>query len=145
MNSNTLFATELAGRCWIGYMSEPEKKTSFKPNLFAWGVVVCLLGLFALVAIPNNVDKPTTSTSHANACINNLREIDDAAQEFALEKNKTNGEAINYPNDLTPYIKLNRAGSIPGCPAGGTYSETTVGVPPNCSLGNTVNPPHLLP
>ena len=145
MNSNTLFATELAGRCWIGYMSEPEKKTSFKPNLFAWGVVVCLLGLFALVAIPNNVDKPTTSTSHANACINNLREIDAAAQEFALEKNKTNGEAINYPNDLTPYIKLDKNGKIPTCPKGGVYSIKKVGDVPTCSLSTTVTPAHVLP
>ena len=50
-----------------------------------------------------------SGTSPANGCINNLRQIDAATQEFALEKGETNGEAINYPNDLTPYIKLDKA------------------------------------
>jgi hypothetical protein len=123
-------------------MNEPEKKTSFKPKLFAWGVVVCLLGLFALVAIPNRVG---SHGSPANACINNLREIDAAAQEFALEKRKTNGEAINYPNDLTPYIKLGKDGKLPSCPQGGVYSIKKVGFVPTCSLGTNVIPAHVLP
>jgi prepilin-type N-terminal cleavage/methylation domain-containing protein len=106
-------------------------------------IVVAIIGLLAAIAIPNFEN--ARARAQANACINNLCKIDAVASEFALENGKKNGDAINYPSDLTPYIKLNRAGSIPGCPAGGTYSETTVGVPPNCSLGNTVNPPHLLP
>ena len=123
-------------------MNEPEKKTSFKPKLFAWGVVVCLLGLFALVAIPNRVG---SHGSPANACINNLREIDAAAQEFALEKSKTNGEAINYPTDLTPYIKLTKDGKIPPCPQGGVYSIKRIGDTPTCSLSTTVTPAHIMP
>ena|ERR1700690_404876 len=123
-------------------MSEPEKKSSFKPNLFAWGVVFCLLGLLALVAIPVRTGP---YTSRANACINNLREIDAAAQEFALEKGKTNGEAINFPNDLTPYIKLDKNGKIRPCPSGGIYSIKKVSDTPTCSLGTTVTPTHVLP
>ena len=84
-------------------------------------------------------------TSPANTCINNLRQIDAAAQEFALEKGKTNGEAINFPNDLTPYIKLNKNGKIPPCPSGGIYSIKKVGDKPACSLGTTVTPAHVLP
>ena len=57
--------------------------------------------------------------SPALTCINNLRQIDAAANQFALENRKTNGEAINFPDDLTPYIKLNNQGKIPGCPGGG--------------------------
>jgi hypothetical protein len=60
-----------------------------------------------------------------NSCINNLRQIDAAAQEFALEKGKTNGEAINFLDDLTPYIKLNSAGKIPLCPQGGIYTTSS--------------------
>ena len=85
------------------------------------------------------------STSANNACVNNLRQIDAAAQEFALEHSKTNGEAINYPDDLTPYIKLNRDGKIPPCPSGGIYSIKKVGVVPTCSLGTNVTPAHVLP
>ena len=83
--------------------------------------------------------------SPANTCINNLRQIDAAANEFALERNKTNGEAIKFPDDLTPYIKLTREDKIPPCPSGGIYHISKVGEVPTCSLSNTVSPPHELP
>jgi len=83
--------------------------------------------------------------SPANACINNLRQIDAAANEFALLHNLTNGDRISFPNDLTPYIKLNKDGKIPSCPSGGIYHLGRVGKTPTCSLGTTVTPAHVLP
>ena len=106
-------------------------------------IVVAIIGLLAAIAIPNFVK--ARATSQANACINNLRQIDAAANEFALEQHRTTGNAISFPNDLTPYIKLNSASSIPPCPAGGTYSIASVGNSPACSLNNTVTPGHYLP
>jgi prepilin-type N-terminal cleavage/methylation domain-containing protein len=106
-------------------------------------IVVAIIGLLAAIAIPNFVK--ARATSQANACINNLRQIDSAASQFAIEQNKKTGDAINYPTDLTPYIKLNANGSVPPCPAGGDYSDTTVGTPPSCSLSTTVTPAHVLP
>ena len=108
-------------------------------------IVVAIIGLLAAIAIPNFVK--ARATSQANACINNLRQIDAAANEFALEARKATGASLNYPTDLTPYIKLNSANSIPGCPAGGTYTESTIGATgyPKCSLGTTVTPSHVLP
>jgi len=106
-------------------------------------IVVAIIGLLAAIAIPNFVK--ARATSQANACINNLRQIDAAANQFALEQGKTTGSTINYPGDLTPYIKMNSGGSIPACPAGGTYSDGVVGSPPSCSLSTTVTPAHVLP
>ena len=106
-------------------------------------IVVAIIGLLAAIAIPNFVK--ARATSQANACINNMRQIDAAANQFALERGKKTGDAISYPGDLTPYIKLNSANSIPACPAGGTYTESTVGTAPTCSLGSTVTPAHLSP
>ena len=106
-------------------------------------IVVAIIGLLAAIAIPNFVK--ARATSQANACINNLRQIDAAANQFALEKGKTSGSAITLTTDLTPYIKLNSAGSIPPCPAGGAYTLTVVGTNPVCSLGSTVTPSHILP
>ena len=103
---------------------------------------ICCIGIF-VASIPNFVR--THRVYNGNACINNLRQIDAAAQEFALEHGKTNGEAINYPDDLTPYIKLNKDGKIPPCPQGGVYSIKKVGDNPTCSLGTTVTPAHILP
>ena len=105
-------------------------------------IVVAIIGLLAAIAIPNFVK--ARATSQANACINNLRQIDAAANQFALERGKKTGDAITYPGDLTPYIKLNSASSIPPCPAAGSYTENTVGTSPTCSL-STLNPPHVLP
>ena len=106
-------------------------------------IVVAIIGLLAAIAIPNFVK--ARATSQANACINNLRQIDAAAQQFALEQGKTTGTSINFPNDLTPYIKLNANSSIPPCPAGGTYNDATIGSNPTCSLSTTVTPNHVLP
>jgi prepilin-type N-terminal cleavage/methylation domain-containing protein len=108
-------------------------------------IVVAIIGLLAAIAIPNFVK--ARATSQANACINNLRQIDAAANQFALEAKLSTGSTINFPSDLTPYIKLNSASSIPGCPASGTYTESTVGAVgyPKCSLSTTVTPGHVLP
>ena len=106
-------------------------------------IVVAIIGLLAAIAIPNFVK--ARATSQANACINNLRQIDGAAQQWALEKGKTTGATISYPSDLTPYIKLNSASSIPPCPANGTYADAKVGDVPTCSLSTSVTPYHQLP
>lgn len=106
-------------------------------------IVVAIIALLAAIAIPNLLR--AGARSQANACINNLRQIDTAMQEFALENGKTSGSTVNYPSDLTPYIKLNAHGVIPTCPEGGTYTVNTVGSFPSafCSLGNTVSPAHM--
>jgi prepilin-type N-terminal cleavage/methylation domain-containing protein len=106
-------------------------------------IVVAIIGLLAAIAIPNFVK--ARATSQMNACINNLRQIDAAANEFALEKGKKTGDAITYPDNLTPYIKLNSASSIPPCPAGGTYALGFVGNTPTCTLSTLTSNPHILP
>jgi len=107
-------------------------------------ILLPLLSIAILLAGAPYFIKPGC-TSAANACINNLREIDAAANELALEKNLRTGDKINYPDDLTPYIKLNKDGRIPPCPQGGVYSLKKVGDAPTCSLGTTVTPAHVLP
>ena len=81
-------------------------------------IVVAIIGLLAAIAIPNFVK--ARATSQCNACINNLRQIDGAANEWALEKASPPGRPSIIPRMLAPCIKLNSAQSIPPCPAGGT-------------------------
>jgi len=108
-------------------------------------IVVAIIGLLAAIAIPNFVK--ARATSQANACINNMRQIDAAVQQWALETHQVTGAQPVLGSDLTPYIKLNSASSIPSCPAGGTYTVGTVGASPqvSCSLGNSVTPGHYEP
>jgi len=104
-------------------------------------IVVAIIGLLAAIAIPNFVK--ARATSQANGCINNLRQIDAAANQFALEKGKKTGDSLTLTTDLTPYIKLNSGGSIPPCPAGGNYTLTMVGTNPVCNL-SSLTPAHAL-
>jgi prepilin-type N-terminal cleavage/methylation domain-containing protein len=108
-------------------------------------IVVAIIGLLAAIAIPNLLK--AGARSQATTCINNLRQIDTAVQQFAVEARKHVGDTITYPDDLTPYIKLNTQGKIPPCPSGGNYTLTTLGTVPSaiCSLGTTVNPAHVQP
>jgi hypothetical protein len=128
-------------------MSNPQEKP-FVSRGFVCVLAGCLL-IFCIVVHIVVVGRPAfvlgRSTSAANACPNNLRQIDAAAQQFALEHHLTNGAPINFPDDLMPYVKLNSAGKVPGCPAGGIYSIKRVGDTPVCSLGTTVTPAHVLP
>ena len=106
-------------------------------------IVVAIIGLLAAIAIPNFVK--ARATSQMNACINNLRQIDAAANEWALENHKKTADSLNMNTDLTPYIKLNSSSSIPPCPAGGTYALGSVGNTPTCTLSSLDNNPHILP
>jgi prepilin-type N-terminal cleavage/methylation domain-containing protein len=107
-------------------------------------IVVAIIGLLAAIAIPNFVK--ARATSQANACINNLRQFDAAANQWALEKAKVSGASCSLSSDLNAYIKLNSAGKVPGCPAGGTYTDTiNVGTNPVCSYSTLAASPHLLP
>ncbi|HEY1717834.1 MAG TPA: type II secretion system protein [Verrucomicrobiae bacterium] len=106
-------------------------------------IVVAIIGLLAAIAIPNFIK--ARATSQANACINNLRQIDGAINEWALETGQASGAGVNAA-DISGYIKLNSAGSVPGCPGGGTYTYTSVGssLQISCSL-STQTPAHRLP
>jgi len=105
-------------------------------------IVVAIIGLLAAIAIPNYVR--ARANSQASACINNLRQIDAAINQWALENKKVSTSTVAL-TDLTPYIKLNTASQIPGCPANGTYTVVDVATSPTCSLSVGVTPAHQLP
>ena len=104
-------------------------------------IVVAIIGLLAAIAIPNFVK--ARATSQQNACINNMRQITAAVNEWALETGQTTGATVAN-TDLTPYIQLNSNSSIPGCPAGGTYVLQPVGNLPQvtCTLSTLTSQPH---
>jgi len=89
-------------------------------------IVVAIIGLLAAIAIPSFVH--ARAKSQANACINNMHQIDGAVTEWALEQGKKSGDpAPSLTSDLTPYLRLNDNGAIPQCPAGGSYTMGLVG------------------
>src|ERR1700743_1476814 len=96
-------------------------------------IVVAIIGLLAAIAIPNFVK--ARQTSQSNACLKNLRIIDAAKQQGALETGKSTTAAAASSSDLQPYI--GRTGAFPKCPIGGTYAINALTNVPTCSLGST--------
>jgi len=120
-----------------------KNKTSRKSGftLVEIMIVVAIIGLLAAIAIPNFVRARTTS--QMNACINNLRQIDGAKQQWALE-NKQQSSATPAYSQIQVYLRNSVT-----CPAGGSgatfgtsYTMNTVAVKPQCKI---VSSTHMLP
>ncbi len=63
-----------------------------------------------------------------NACVMNLRQIDGAKMQWALENEKQETDSPTA-QDLAPYLKSQLV-----CPAGGAYTFHAVGQKPTCSI-----------
>ena len=94
-------------------------------------IVVAIIGLLAAIAIPNFVK--ARATAQKNACIANLKQIDGAVQQWALENKKAATDT--YAISDTTMLAYLKGSTLPACPGGGAYSAgTTVSGSPSCSL-----------
>lgn len=128
--SRPAFAYSVGMNTPEGCLTVANSSQSYANAIFLPAAAV--VGAMSAIAIPNFVK--ARQTSQENACINNLRQIDGAKQQWALEKGKTATDVPTW-DDLKPYLR-----GIPHCPAGGTYTINAVGTPPQCSI-----PGHVLP
>ncbi len=102
-------------------------------------IVVAIIGLLAAIAIPNFVK--ARQTAQTNACINNLRIIDAAVNQYALEAKVSTGAATSTTL-LAPYMGRGTTGSWPTGPLGETYIAPAVGTPPVCPVVTATNGTH---
>ena len=128
--SKPAFAYSVGANTTEGNLTVGNSSQSSAGSVLLPGVAVA--GALAAIAIPNFVRARTVSQE--NACINNLRQIDAAKQQWALENGK---KATDTPTkaDLLPFLR-----SWPVCPQGGTYTIGPVSEQPTCSI-----PGHSLP
>ena len=91
-------------------------------------IVVAIIGLLAAIAIPSF--QKSRDATRKNSCINNLRQIDSAKEQWALETNASD-TATPGSTDITPYIK---GGAMPTCPSAGTYTISAMGTDPSCDV-----------
>lgn len=78
----------------------------------------------------------------SDSCINNLRQIDGAKQQWMVEQNKTINDVPTW-DDIRDYVgRSGTTGPVLTCPAGGTYTIGRLNASPTCSIGG---PGHTLP
>ena len=117
-----------------------RKKAGF--TLVEIMIVVAIIGLLAAIAIPNFVK--ARGTAQKNACINNLRQIDGAKEQWALETKQKTGATVGAEQEtaINAYIK----GGAPTCPGGGgAYTYGNVDAKPTCTLDEVAEGGHVLP
>jgi competence protein ComGC len=91
--------------------------------------LIPIIGMLAAIAIPNFVK--ARSTAQMNMCISNLRQIDGAKQQWALENKK---QTTDTPTAQELDTYLHRSFTTLKCPAGGVYTINAVGEKPACSI-----------
>jgi len=103
-------------------------------------IVVAIIGLLAAIAIPNFVRARTTAQQ--NACINNLRQIDSAKQQWGLETRQLTN-AVPLDSDIAPYLRSSSLTNVL-CPSGGptatfdsSYTPNSLSQPPTCNILTT--------
>jgi prepilin-type N-terminal cleavage/methylation domain-containing protein len=97
-------------------------------------IVVLIIGILMAIAVPNFVR--ARDSSRRNTCIANLKQIDSAKEQWAMDTRKNAGDACAMTDIAggTSYLK-----AAPACPSGGTYTVAAVGTNPTCSIsGHTL-------
>lgn len=88
-------------------------------------IVVAIVGLLATMAMPGFVK--ARSQSREKVCINNLRQLDGAKDQAALEFGVADG------GNVSAFVEAYLKAGVPSCPVGNTgYTLNLVGTNPEC-------------
>lgn len=123
-------------------MDENYKKSNVRVG--RW-VVAGVLAFTLFVILPNFIRARTTCCM--NACINNLRQIDAAKQQWVLENIVTNSATVPTWSDVKPYLGRGASGSVASiyCPSDQTkqcsnsYTLENVDTKPKCKIRPTLD------
>jgi prepilin-type N-terminal cleavage/methylation domain-containing protein len=110
-----------------------NKKRAF--TLVEIMIVVLIIGILMAIAVPNFVK--ARDSSRSKSCIANLKQIDSAKEQYAMDAKLDSGATVAWSNlaGATAYMKAQ-----PTCPSGGTYTLNAVGTNPQCNKSGHVLP-----
>jgi prepilin-type N-terminal cleavage/methylation domain-containing protein len=94
-------------------------------------IVVLIIGILLAIAVPNFVK--ARETSRAKSCVSNLKQIDSAKEQWAMDNKAGEGDTVT---DAELWGTGNYIKAEPSCPSGGAYTVDVVGVNPTCSIGD---------
>lgn len=100
-------------------------------------IVVMIIGLLAMIAIPNI--QGSLATSRYNAIINNLRVIQNQKDLWSADQKKGDNDTPSQA-DLAPYFNQ---GKFPASVMGETYNINAVGVNPTATLPSRLKMPKM--
>lgn len=90
-------------------------------------IVVTIIGFLAGLAIPAFMK--SRSRAQTTRCIDNMRLISGAKDQWAVENFANNGDTVLI-SDVDVFFKR----GFPECPGGGSYSIQVVGQDPTCTI-----------
>ncbi|MDI6828310.1 MAG: prepilin-type N-terminal cleavage/methylation domain-containing protein [Armatimonadota bacterium] len=92
-------------------------------------IVVLVISTLLMIAVPSFLH--ARNTARTKSCVENLKQIYTAKEQFAMENNKSNGDSVTWGDLVPEYIK-----EQPECPAGGEYDILPIGEMVTCSISN---------
>ena len=110
-------------------------------------IIVLILGILLMVAVPDF--SRVRELSHSKSCVDNLKKIDAAKQQYSLAHKLMSGapdpglDALTGSAGASAYLK-----EKPVCPSNGAYVVNAIGLAPACSVSANVDAryaPHKLP
>lgn len=106
-------------------MRKLAKKNGF--TLVEVMIVVTIIAMLLTIATPSFVR--ARDTARFNACLTNLKAVDGAKMQWAMEYRKSDGDVITWDDIAPSYMKA----SV-NCPWGLPYTLRPIGTLPYCPV-----------
>ncbi|MEW6306810.1 MAG: hypothetical protein AB1705_25375 [Verrucomicrobiota bacterium] len=105
-----------------------------RPSFLKWVILIGpILGVLIIIGGP--LIQRQRAAAQKQSCIANLKQIEGAIHSWHLENKKSQTDTVDF-EEVSKHL---RGGVPPVCPAGGTYTVTTVSERPRCSIpGHTL-------